>query len=235
MSMELGPERPLDPQEYRNSNQIVPEARLLSAAVDIQLLPGARRAKYTYQCRVETVGEAVADEWQFDIPSDTPDVQHVRAWDAAGGLQHAVKPVDGKGSRLSIRFRQRVVSGAPYEFNYEYIMPTTSIIAQGNLSQTITFLGWSIFLMHCNVLRIDVALPRGSKPLETVPAPTRQSLENGVTRLRYERDHLRPLESYLLLVGYRHLHIGLPAFLWLAGAIGTGVIGAVIAAALGLN
>jgi hypothetical protein len=235
MSTHSSPERSLDPQEYRDSNEIVPEARLLSAEISIELLPHSRRAKYSYHCHVETGPGAAAEEWQFDIPSDVTEVQQIRAWDRAGGLQFDVLRVDGKGSRLRVRFRIRVVAGTPYEFFYEYVMPTTSIIAKGNLSETVTFLGWSIFLMHCNVLRIAVALPRRASPIETIPAPSSQSTENGSTLLRYERHHLRPLESYLLLVGYRHRKIGMPAFLWLAGAIGTGIVGAVVAAALGLN
>jgi hypothetical protein len=114
-------------------------------------------------------------------------------------------------------------------------MPATSIVAKGSFSETVTYLGWAIFVMECSLLRISVTLPRRAKLIESVPGAANSTVAKGITIVTYERDTLRPRESYFVLIGYKRMKLGASAIGWLAGAVGTGLIGAIVAAAIGLN
>lgn len=220
----------LTPQEYREEHRSVADIRLVSAGVQMQLLGDPGRARYRLDCLVEAQGECATAEWAFDIPTERGEpVADARAWDADGSLQSRVTQVEGEGTRLRVRLRVPLGRGEQYRFGYEYETSIRSIVTRGGVSQTVALGDWVIFSLRCDLLRVSVLLPPGATLLGTVPAAHSQSS----AAVRYEIRGLRSLEALQYLVVYRKKKVGAPFYRWMASAVGSGLIGALIAAALG--
>jgi hypothetical protein len=202
------------PEEYVQSQRAESAFRLLSATVDVQLLPDPRRAIYTYTLCLETVGGECADRWRHQIPMYAGDVTGVAAHDDHGGLEF-VRPDDDAEGALEVRFRRPVRRGERYSFRYSYETRITSVVAPGPLSLTVTYGDWLTANMACSRFEVRVHVPAGAGGLVTVPAPSHEQ-QAVVT---YRRAGLRPLETVGFLVAYRQWNLGWKFWQWVGSAV----------------
>lgn len=219
------PRRPPSPdaQRFRAVHAGTDEFVLKLATITVQLLPDARRARYTYECHVAGVGGSCADSWEYDIPGIEGDIGELRARDGAGSLQTEMQP-NGHATRLVIRFRAPLGPGQSYRFTYHYETVLPAIVARAITSQTVTYSGWAIFLMPCEHLVIDIRLPRRASLVQTLP-PVRALAGPSSGALRLEAVRLRELETFTWLVGYQKPKVGVQFYLWVASTLGAALLG----------
>jgi hypothetical protein len=222
---------------YRSRHQPVPSFVLRSAGMTVKLLDDPGRGHFTFECLVEPNGELTAtglefasEEWSYDIPAGEGDLSEVRAWDDAGTLQTQLGHPDGKTTRLRIRFRRLVRTGAPYLFWYSYEGPVRSVVCSGVLTRTVMCAGWLIFNLHCAALRVSIEIPARARVLRSVPWGDAGS--GFPDRVRFRVDHLRALESSHWLMAYQRRACGLPMYVWAGSQMVAGIIGWMIGRAL---
>ncbi len=220
----------LNPQDYRESHQPEKGYRLVSADVTIQLLLDPRRARYTYRLRLQTLGDEPAEMWRHEVPARGGMVTNISARDEEGGLEFREPPDGGKSKIVEVRFRREVRRGETYGFTYSYEAQISSVVAPGVLHQTVTCGDWLVPNLDCGEFRVKVVFPEKATRLAAVPSPS----EEDVGSVRYEQSPLRALETIGYLVAYRQRKLGAVTLSWLSSAIGTGLIGALIADALHL-
>ena len=220
----------VSPQEYREANRGEPGFRLAAAHFSIQLLPDPRRASYTYELCLETVAMEAATEWTYEIPTGEGEMTNVRAWDQAGGLQTLLSRDGGGSARLRVWLREPVRRGGRYLFSYGYETEIKSVVGAGVRTQTVTYADWLILNLRCDHLRVSVHLPETGVPIGAVPAADDQRDRC----VRYEIRHLRPLEAFTFLVAYRKRKIGWTFWQWVASAVVSGLVGALISEAVGV-
>lgn len=221
------PADPVTPQEYRETSLPNRGFRLLASVVDVELRAGdPRRARYRYECHLETLGDAPALYWYYNIPVDPAEVGEVRAWDAAGGLETRTAPGESGGTQVQVRLRAPVRTYDRYVFGIGYDAVIRSVVADGWRSITVSYADWMIFNIACDELRVSVRLPEKASLVSTVPPAAAGE------RVTYLHRNLRPLETVHYLVAYHRTHFGAAFYRWLAGAIGSGLIGALIAMGL---
>src|SRR3954469_14649 len=187
------------PHHYRELRPAIEGFRLVSATVTVTLLDDPQRARYAYECHLETTGELPARYWCYHLPADEPEVSDVRGWDARGKLQPRVYAGEGRGARLELRLRQPVGQGERYTFGFGYESTVHPVIAVDGRTQTVTYSDWVIFNIACALLHVHVELPAGAEPIRAVPA----GAEDEEARIAYRIRTLRPLETVSFLVAYR--------------------------------
>jgi hypothetical protein len=223
------PETATTPQEYRAAHPGMHEFSLASATVTIELLEDPRRARYVFECQVETLGETPAKYWYYDVPAGRGEIRDLRAWDGGSTLQARVCAGEGGATRVEVRMREAIRRGERRTFTFGYECAIRAIVAVGERSRTVSYADWMIFNIPCDLLRVRVVLPSKSVLIATVPAAEVEDARQAA----YEFRGLRPLETVSFLVAYRRRQLGMPFYKWLASSIGSGLIGALIARALG--
>ncbi|HEX2204167.1 MAG TPA: hypothetical protein VHG91_12745 [Longimicrobium sp.] len=215
------------PQEYRDAIPPNRGFRLLASTVDVELrADDPRRARYRYDCHLETLGDVPALYWYYNVPVDAAEIGEVRAWDAAGGLETRTAPGENGGTQVQVRLRAPVRTYDSYVFGFGYETVIRSVVADGWRSVTVSYSDWVIFNIACDELRVNVRLPPRAALVSTVPPAAPGGL------VTYVHRGLRPLETVHYLVAYHRRHFGAVFYRWLAGAIGSGLIGALIAMGL---
>lgn len=219
------PEPAGSPAEYRDARSDLGGFRLLSATLTVELLDDPRRARYQYECRLETTGDVPARYWYYDVPADRGETSDVRGWDARGTLQTHSTPDQAGGVRLEVQMRQPVRRGESCDFAFSYESVIKSVVNEGGRSRTVSYADRVIFNLPCNRLCVRVVLPSRAVRLSAVPAPAREE-EGQVT---YVLRDVRALETTSYMISYRRNHLGAPFYRWLLSAIGSGIVGALIA------
>ena len=209
------------PEDYRAGRPGIEGFRLVSATVTVTLLDDPRRARFEYECHLETTGPVPARYWCYHLPADAVEVDDIRAWDARGKLQPRLYVGEGPGARLEVRLREPVGARERYTFGYGYEAAIKPVVAVDGRRRTVTYSDWVIFNVPCTVLHVYVELPRGSEPLMAVPATGRD--EGG--RIAYRVQRLRPLEAVMFTVGYRGSHRARPAYRRVAEAMAAAALG----------
>jgi hypothetical protein len=207
---------------YRELRQSMEGFRLVSATVTVTLFDDAQRARYEYECHLETTGDVPARWWFYQLPVRAEQVTDIRAWDARGKLQPWVDPEEGPGARLEVRLRQAVKPGERYSFWFSYESAIYPVIAGVGRKRTVTFCDWVIFNIPCAQLQVHVELPRGAEPVSAFPA----CAEDEGTRVTYRVRALRTLESVSFLVSYRRTQrqpIAAPILAAASGYLGSGL------------
>jgi hypothetical protein len=213
------------PYEYREVQHGGGGFRLSAVTLTVELLDHPARARYRFDCRVRTTGETPAWYWYYDVPADRGEVTALRGWDAGGTLQTRGAPGGDGGTRVEVRMRHPVRQGEECDFSFGYESVIKSVVVVGGRSRTVTYADWVIFNVPCDVLRLRVVLPTRAVRVAAVPAPPQD--EEG--QVSYEVRNVRPLETQSYVVAYRRAQIGAPFYRWLLSAIGSGLIGALIA------
>jgi hypothetical protein len=190
------------PRHYRELRPAIEGFRLVSATVTVTLLDDPRRARYEYECHLETTGDLPARYWCYHLPADTPEIDDIRAWDARGKLQPCVYGGgEAPGSRLEVRLRDAVLAGERYTFCFGYESSIRPVVVADKRTCTVTYSDWVIFNIPCAMLHVHVELPSGAEPVSLVPACGED--EGG--RVTYRVRALRALESVSFLVAYRRV------------------------------
>ncbi|HYH79077.1 MAG TPA: hypothetical protein VEX86_04750 [Longimicrobium sp.] len=187
------------PHRYRELRPGVEGFRLVSATLTVTLLPDPRRARYEYECHLETLGPVLARYWCYHLPAGGAEVSDLRAWDARGRLSARLDSDDGPGARVEVRLRQPVKPGERYTFSYGYESAIGTVVARDGAARTVTYSDWVIFNLPCTLLHVHVELPRGARVLAVVPA----AHEHDEARITYRVRELRPLETVSFVVAYR--------------------------------
>ncbi|HEU4455693.1 MAG TPA: hypothetical protein VFR81_21700 [Longimicrobium sp.] len=213
------------PTEYREAQHGDGGFRLSAATLTVELLDNPARARYQFDCRLKTTGDTAAYYWYYDVPADRGEVTDLRGFDAGGTLQTRCAPGRDGGTRVEVRMREPVRQGGESEFSFGYESVIKSVVVVGGRSRTVTYADWVIFNVPCDVLRVRVVLPSRALRVAAVPAPPQE--EEG--QVRYEMRNVRPLETQSYVVAYQRAQIGAPFYRWLLSAIGSGIVGALIA------
>lgn len=219
------PEPAGSPAEYRDARSDLPGFRLISVTLTVELLEDPRRARYQYECRLETTGDVPARCWYYDVPADRGETSDVRGWDARGTLQTHTLSDDAGGVRLEVRMRRPVRKGESCDFAFSYESVIKSVVMEGGRSRMVSYADWVIFNLPCSRLCVRVVLPPRAVRLSAVPAPAHD--EDG--QVTYTLRDVRALETTSYMISYRRNHLGAPFYRWLLSAIGSGIIGALIA------
>jgi hypothetical protein len=209
------------PEEYREQRPAMEGFRLVSASVTVTLLDDPQRARYAYDCHLETTGDLPARYWCYHLPTSEPEVSDVRAWDARGRLHPHVYAGEGPGARLEVRLRQAVTRGERYSFGFGYESSIHPVIAVDGRTRVVTYSDWVIFNIPCALLHVYVELPAGAEPLTAVPA----CAEDEGARITYRIRALRPLETVSFVVAYRRALRARPSYLQAMRAVGSGLLG----------
>lgn len=229
----------LTAQQYRTATYEAPCFVLVSGAWTVCLLDDPHRARFTLECVVEAARapaaapqEFATEEWVYDIPALDGEISAVQAWDEAGTLQTCLQPWEARATRLRVRFRGLVRTGARYRFGYAYEAPVRTVVSTRMLSQVVVCTGWLIFNLPCDAIRVCIQLPARATLLKSTPLGEVAEPEPGSIQVRFPLEHLRPLESSQWLVAYERRRIGLPLYLWTAAQVGAGIAGWLIGRAL---
>lgn len=217
--------------DYRAGANPVSGVRLGTVVLTVRLLADPQRAHFTFDCTAVANPSYMAREWMYDIPAERGDIENAQAWDEDGSLMTDLRAEDSRGTRLRIWFRRGVVAGSPYRFRFAYQAPIRVVATSGTLALTVAYSGWVIFLVRCDLLCVDIALPPRSVLLHTRPASDAPAHDSGAP-LRYRIEHLRPLESQQWLVAYRKRWVGVPLYAWVASSVASALVGWLIARAL---
>lgn len=218
-------------QQYRGSAYAVHCFSLLSAALTVELLDDPHRARFTFECLVESAGEVASQEWTYDIPGLEGEISGTHAWDGVGTLETELQPPEGKATRLRVRFRQ-LVHGRQYRFWYAYEAPVRAVVSTRVLTRMVVCSGWLIFNLPCEAIRLAVQLPGGSRLLKSAPLGEVAYPAPGRTLVRHPPERLRPLETSHWMVAYHRRKVGLPLYLWTASQLAAGLVGWLIGRAL---
>jgi len=213
------------PHHYRELRPAIDGFRLVSATVTVTLLDDPRRARYEYECHLETTGELPARYWCYYLPADAPEVDDIRAWDARGKLQPRVYGGEAPGSRLEVRLRDAVLAGERYTFCFGYESSIRPVVAAEGRNCTVTYSDWVIFNIPCAVLHVHVELPSGAEPVALVPACGED--EGG--RVTYRIRALRALETVSFMVAYRRVRRPRRGAVRAAATIAAGYLGSGLA------
>jgi hypothetical protein len=213
------------PAEYRETQHGDGGFRLSSVTLTVELLEHPGRARYQFDCRLKTTGETPAMYWYYDVPADRGELTNLRASDLGGGLQTRGAPGRDGGTRVEVRMREPVRRGGERDFSFGYESVIKSVVVVGGRSRTVTYADWVIFNVPCDVLRVRVVLPSRSLRVAAVPAPQ----QDDERQVCYEMRNVRPLETQSYVVAYRRAQLGAPFYRWLVSAIGSGIVGALIA------
>jgi len=187
------------PDHYRELRPGIEGFRLVSSTVTVTLLDDPRRARFEYECHLETTGEHPARYWSYHLPTPASEITDIRAWDARGRLQPRVYGGEAPGSRLEVRLRDAVRAGERYTFWFGYESTIRPVVAPEGRNCTVTYSDWVIFNIPCAVLHVHVELPSGAEPVAAAPA----CAEDEGGRVTYRLRALRPLESVSFMVSYR--------------------------------
>lgn len=210
------------PARYREMRQAMEGFRLISATVTVTLLDDVLRARYEYECHLETTGDASARWWYYHLPVGPEQVSEVRAWDARGRLQPWIGAEDGPGARLEVRLRDPVKPGERYSFWFSYESTIRPVVAGVGRGRTVTFMDWVIFNIPCALLQVHVELPHGAEPISVRPA----CAEDEGGRVSYRVRALRTLETVSFLVAYRRTArrpVHVPILSAASGYLGSGL------------
>jgi hypothetical protein len=226
-------------QMYRSGTLPVTGVALIGAALTVTLLDDPERARFTFECVVETRADAAQSgvefasaEWAYDIPAQDGEISGPHAWDATGTLETELQPPESKASRLRVRFRRLVRHSEPYRFWFAYEAPVRAVVSSRLLTRMVVCTGWMIFNLPCDSIRICIQLPGRARLLKSVPAGDVTEPEPGAARIRYHLEHLRALETSQWLVAYERRKIGLPLYLWSASQLAAAFVGWLIGRAL---
>lgn len=193
-------EPPLSPASYRELWTGIDGFRLASSTVTVTLLEDATRARFEYECHLESVGPEAARYWIYHLPAGMPEVCDIRAWDVRGRLLPRVcDGEDAPGSRLEVRLRDEVAAGARYSFWFGYETAIRPIVAGVGRQRIVSYADWVIFNIPCARLDVHVELPHGAEPVAAIPA----CAEDEGWRVSYRVRALRPLEAVSFVVAYR--------------------------------
>lgn len=213
-------------QHYRELRPGIEGFRLVSAKVTVTLLDDPRRARFEYECHLETTGELPARYWCYHMPADMPELEDIRAWDARGRLQPRIYGDDeGPGSRLEVRLRDAVRAGERYTFWFSYESSIRPVVVPDGRTCTVTYADWVIFNIPCAVLHVHVELPSGAEPVQAVPA----CAEDEGGRVTYRIRSLRALETVGFVVSYRRVRRRRGSALRAAATIAAGFLGSGLA------
>jgi len=215
------------PIHYRDLRPGIEGFRLVSATVTVTLLEDPRRARYAYECHLETTGELPARYWCYHLPANAPEIDDIRAWDARGKLLPRVYGGEAPGSRLEVRLREPVLLGERYTFGFGYESAIRPVVAVDGRNRTVTYSDWVIFNIPCALLQVHVELPHAADPVVTMPACGED--EGG--RVTYRIRALRALETVSFMVAYRRAHrpragaaaVGKGKLVAAAGFLGSGL------------
>ncbi len=211
---------------YRELRPAIEGFRLVSATVTVTLLDDPRRARYVYECHLETTGELPARYWCYHLPADAPEVADIRAWDARGKLQPRVYGGEAPGSRLEVRLRDAVRAGERYTFSFGYESSIRPVVVADGRTCTVTYADWVIFNIPCAVLHVHVELPSGAEPVAAVPA----CAEDEGGRVTYRIRALRALETVSFLVAYRRVNRPRGGTMRAAATVAAGFLGSGLSA-----
>jgi hypothetical protein len=187
------------PNHYHELRPGIEGFRLVSSTLTVTLLDDPRRARYEFECHLETTGEIPARYWCYYLPTPAPEIADIRAWDARGKLQPRVYGGEAPGSRLEVRLRDAVRAGDRYTFWFGYESSIRPVVAPDGRNCTVTYSDWVIFNIPCAVLHVHVELPSGAEPVSASPA----CAEDEGGRVTYRLRALRALETVSFLVAYR--------------------------------
>jgi hypothetical protein len=213
------------PHEYRDVQRGDGGFRLSAVTLTVELLENPRRARYRFDCRMKTTGAVPARYFYYDVPADRGEVRELRGWDEVGSLQTRGAPGRDGGARVEVRMKKPVRQGQECSFCFGYESVIKSVVVVGGRSRTVTYADWVIFNVPCDVLRVRVVLPSRAVRVAAVPAPPQD--EEG--QVSYDIRNVRPLETQSYVVAYRRSQLGAPFYRWLLSAIGSGIVGALIA------
>jgi hypothetical protein len=187
------------PLRYRESRPGLEGFRLVSATVHATLSPCCLRARYEYECHLETTGPVPARYWCYHVPADAAEVDDLRAWDGRGKLTTRLYSGDGPGARVEVRLREPVRAGERYGFGFGYDSAIRPIVAAERGVRTVTYSDWVIFNIPCDRLQVQVTLPPRAALISAIPACA--EAEDG--RVTYRVRALRPLESVAFAIAFR--------------------------------
>jgi hypothetical protein len=187
------------PQRYREARPGIEGFRLVSATLTVTLLEEPRRARYEYECHLETLGEVPARYWCYHLPADIGELGGLRAWDAGGKLPARFLPGEAPGTRIEVRMRQPVRTGERYTFTFGYEADIRTVVATEWRARTVTYADWVIFNIPCSLLLVHVELPPGATHQAAMP----HSAEVQPGRVTWRVRSLRPLELVTMTVAYR--------------------------------
>jgi hypothetical protein len=218
-------------QQYRGSAYPIPCFALVSAALTVDLLDDPHRARFTFECLVESAGGVASQEWAYDIPALEGEITGTHAWDGFGTLETELQPPEGKATRLRVRFRQ-MIHAAQYRFWYAYEAPVRAVVSTRVLTRMVVCTGWLIFSLPCDVIRLTIQLPERSRLLKSAPLGEVAYPEPGRPQVRHLPERLRSLETSHWMVAYHRRKIGLPLYVWTASQLAAGLVGWLIGRAL---
>jgi hypothetical protein len=198
--------------------------RLVSAAVTVHLV-GDHTARYRFDCELETLGDTPAEFWFHQLPVPASEISDVTGHDERGTLQARVESSDPGMSRLEVLLGHEVVRGERYSFSFGYQSTIRSIVSVRALSRVVAYSDWFISNVPCGLLTIRIHLPPRAQFIRAVPAADDGAPDRAV---RYSFTALRSGQWVQYLVGYQRRQIGAPFWAWIASAIGSGLIGALM-------
>lgn len=172
--------------------------RLVAATLTVTLLDDPHRARFAYECHLETTGDVPARYWCYHLASALPEVSDLRACDGRGRLQPRIYAAD-PGSRLEVRLRYPIRTGERYTFGFVYESSIRPVVVRDARRCTVTYADWVNFDLPCTLLQVDVELPAAAELVAAVPG----SAEGDDGRVTYRVRALRPLETVSFLVVYR--------------------------------
>ena len=210
----------ISPQEYREENQPEVDYRLVYANVKVQLLPEPRRAQYTHELCLETVGTDPATGWDYEIPSGGSAIEKIFARDEEATLETNRPAPNGRSVRLHVRFRRPVAKGQRYVFSFGHETDIRSVVTATPLVQTVVYADWFIFMLHCQRLTVTILLPERASRQEAVPEPSQADIGT----VQYVWPDLRTLDTSALMVAYRRPKLGLTTLKWAGSALGAGLL-----------
>lgn len=210
-------------EDIRSKLEVRSSLLLKQSAVTIQMLPSLKRALYTFDNTIANQIDELLTSWEHFVPLPPAEVTNFQANDNQGTLQTRAS-ADGKhNTKLFIDFRNPIPKGHDYTFTFQYQTGLTTITSSKILTNLVAYSDWLTYAIPCKQLSVTIKLPEKTSLKMSVPP-----LDINSPPYVHRKTDFQPLDILTFMLVIRKHKIGRPFWLWLAGALGSGIIGVLI-------
>ena len=120
-------------EDFRKSFDSSENLRVEQCNVTVTLLNCLHRAKYSWEYKVIVDGDKPEMDWFFVIPFSEGKVTTSWAKDNEGGLQFKLTPEPPDKTRITVKFREKILKNQHYKFIFGYETDNISIVGSNLL------------------------------------------------------------------------------------------------------
>ena len=196
--------------------------RVKHCDMQIQLLEDMQRGEYRWGYEVVREGEEAEGNYFFIVPFSEDRISKIWAKDLSGGLQWRSNTEENERTRITIAFRELLSKNEPYRFSFGYETDVMSIASSGLFKTSVTYNDWCSHNNPCDEIKVSINLPSKSIAMNSVPPTTL-----GKNPIKFRVTDRRPNEYFSFLLNYKKSKLGKQFWFWIAGALVSGIAGAI--------